>query len=714
MHKLVHIFSSLVLFISLGFTNVNGQVAITLVDDKENSFPVTKQLYIYQEGWYHEPFKDILNSQKFRLHNKSSVPNFGFTSQNYWFKFTLKNCNVPQSRLIEFAYPFFDTLEVFIPQSDGSYQKQVVGDHFPFAKRWLKHKNFVFDLRFNALEEKTIYAHIICNGEATSFPVNIWTRHNYLRSNYEEQLALGVYYGIVLFAFFLSGLLWLIVREKYQLYYFLYIIGVGIFQFSLDGLAFEYFWPNNMWLANHIIPLGGSFAIFFLIIFAQALLVTRQYTPRIHTILNMLLGLDVLMHFVSLFDNPFYAIGLKSLNFIALPTNILIFVAAIITFRKGLNSSKYFLIAFSLLLLGITTALLKNFGVIPRIFITEYGIQIGSAIEIILLSFALADALKNLKNEKEKAQTDLLEQLKEKYLIQQQANEELEAKVTERTTEINDQKEIIEEKNKNITDSINYAKNIQEAILPSLDEIKASFDDCFVFYKPRDIVSGDFYWFTKKENKIYIAAADCTGHGVPGALMSMIGASFLNEIVNEYNILETAEILDLLRLKVIKTLRQRETQTKDGMDIAICAIDTEKLSIEYSGAFNPVFIVGDMVENGKLPEYETTTKDNKILTCIPADRFPIGIVAGRMNDMFATKTVKYKMGDCLYLCTDGVADQFGGPLGKKFKSKQLKDLLLSVSKYDMETQLNKIEDTFNAWKGNLEQVDDVLLIGIKL
>ncbi len=683
-----------------------------LRDDKNNSFQVTKDLYIYKEGSAQSRFEEIEKSNKFKQHNQTIVPNFGFTEGSYWFKFTIKNCDVGQTRLVEFAYPFFDSLAVYIPDDKGHYNNAVVGDHFPFSKRWLKHKNFVFEIQFNPNEEKTIYAHITCIGEATSFPVNVWTKYNYLRNNYEEQLALGIYYGIVLFAFFLSALLWLIVREKYQLFYFFYIVGVGLFQFSLDGLAFEYFWPDNTWLANHIIPLSASFAIFFLILFSQSLLITRQFTPRIHNVLNVLLVSDALLHFASLFDNPFYAFGLKAMNFIALPTNIFIFIAAIIAYRKGLNSSKYFLIAFSLLLLGIVTALLKNFGIIPRVFITEYGIQIGSAIEIIMLSFALADALKNLKTSKQKVQAQLLEQLKEKYVIQQQANAELELKVDERTAEIMQQKEVIEEKNKDITDSINYAKKIQEAMLPSLDEIKASFNDCFVFYKPRDIVSGDFYWFTQKKDKIYIATADCTGHGVPGALMSMIGSSFLNEIVNEYNVLETSEILDLLRLKVIKTLRQRETHTKDGMDISICAIDVENKSIQFSGAFNPAYLV---VENeGFSSGFDSLTAAGKTIVTIPADRFPIGIVEGRMNDIFETRTISYRTGDCIYLCTDGIADQFGGEAGKKFKTKQLKSLFATMSKYNMETQLIKLEDTFNSWKGNLEQVDDILVIGIRL
>ncbi len=382
----------------------------------------------------------------------------------------------------------------------------------------------------------------------------------------------------------------------------------------------------------------------------------------------------------------------------------------------GISTAKYFLVAFSLLILGILAALFKNFGILPRVFLTEYSIQMGSAIELIMLSLALAENVKLLKAEKEEAQALLFDELKEKSRLQELANIELEQKVHERTAEIQLQKEVIEEKSKDITASINYALKIQEAILPRDEELKASLNDYFVFYKPRDIISGDFYWFSKRDNLIFIAAADCTGHGVPGALMSMLGNSFLNEIVNEYNIYNPADILDLLRLKVIKTLRQRETNTKDGMDISICVLNTELREINYAGAFNPVYITSDVNENATsgFEVYQNEFVPNKYLKILPADRFPVGIVEGQFNDMFTNKKYHYHPGDCLYMFSDGIADQFGGSQGKKYKTKQLKDLLLKISKYDMEYQMLNISDDFENWKGMHEQVDDILMIGIKL
>jgi serine phosphatase RsbU (regulator of sigma subunit) len=704
-----------VLFV-LSISGYAQDIAIKLKDEHNNSFKIAYELYVLKDTNASIGFDEAIESNQFKLHQQSISPNLGFTSNNYWFKFIIVNSQAKQSRVLEFAYPFFNQLDVYIPNLNGKYQKTTVGDHFPFKSRPYKHKNFLFDLSFESGETKVIYAYLHCNGEATSFPVRVWTKHDYLRNNYEEHLALGIYYGIIIFVFFFSAFLWFIVKERYQLYYFLYIIGVAIFQFSLDGLAFEYFWPNNVWFANHVIPLSGSFTIMALILFVISLLKTKLYTPIIHKILIGLLLVDVALFVLSFFPNPYYSIGLMGLNFIAVPINLLILISAIISYRIGINTAKYFLVAFSLLILGILAALFKNFGILPRVFLTEYSIQMGSAIELIMLSLALAENVKLLKAEKEEAQNLLLEELKEKSKLQELANLALEQKVLERTAEIQLQKEVIEEKNKDITASITYALKIQEAILPREEELKASLNEHFVFYKPRDIISGDFYWFSKKENLIFIAAADCTGHGVPGALMSMLGNSFLNEIVNEYNIFNPADILDLLRLKVIKTLRQRETNTKDGMDISICAINILTREINYAGAFNPVYITSS-VNKSTTNQFEVYTNEfvpEKYLHILPADRFPVGIVEGQNNDMFTNKKYNYHDGDCLYLFSDGLADQFGGAQGKKYKTKQLKDLLLKVSRYDMNYQMLSISEDFENWKGTHEQVDDILMIGIKL
>ncbi len=259
-----------------------------------------------------------------------------------------------------------------------------------------------------------------------------------------------------------------------------------------------------------------------------------------------------------------------------------------------------------------------------------------------------------------------------------------------------EQKEKIEYQNKELTDSINYAQTIQKAILPESSEIKKAFPDSFVLFKPRDIVSGDFYWFKQKGNRKFIAAVDCTGHGVPGAFMSMISNTLLHEIVDNKNILQPSKILDELKKDIVKSLKQTGAtgENKDGMDIALCMLEGNKL--EYAGANNPLWIVS----KGEL-------------TAMKADAQPVGISYGEEKE-FTNHSFELEQGSAFYIFTDGYADQFGGPKGKKFKYSQLKELLLSIQSDNILSQHEKLFTTFADWKGNLDQIDDVLVIGVRI
>ncbi|MFL5754550.1 MAG: PP2C family protein-serine/threonine phosphatase [Bacteroidia bacterium] len=282
--------------------------------------------------------------------------------------------------------------------------------------------------------------------------------------------------------------------------------------------------------------------------------------------------------------------------------------------------------------------------------------------------------------------------------------------------EITDQKEIIEQKNKSITESIEYAQNIQEAILPNRENLKNYVNDAFILYMPKDIVSGDFYWYVKKNGNLLFAAVDCTGHGVPGALMSIIGNSGLNDIVNSKAILKPAEILNQLRDDVIYTLRRADMghERKDGMDIALCNLETSTNTLQYAGAFNSLWIVRKGIENSDLVKEGKASVYADGVAEVKADKFPVGTFIGRELVPFTNNEIPLQKGDCVYIFTDGYADQFGGPKGKKFKYKQLLNLLSSVSEKPMHEQKAILRKTTIEWKGNLEQVDDVLIIGVRV
>ena len=277
--------------------------------------------------------------------------------------------------------------------------------------------------------------------------------------------------------------------------------------------------------------------------------------------------------------------------------------------------------------------------------------------------------------------------------------------------DIRDKNRIIEGKNKDITDSINYAQRIQQAILSDVNEIKENFPQSFIFFKPKDIVSGDFYWFSHTDNTTFIAAADCTGHGVPGALMSMIANSFLNEVVNEKNIFQPDLILNELRDKIIKSLRQKgeSMENKDGLDISFCSVKGNKLS--FSGANNPLWIIRDVENNSEFDDKVTVKNEKYKLIEMRPDKQPIGTHPNAHP--FSLKSLQLMKGDSVYLFTDGYADQFGGPKKKKFLYKNFAELLLSIHEKTMEEQKKILERAIEDWKGNLEQIDDILVVGLR-
>lgn len=278
----------------------------------------------------------------------------------------------------------------------------------------------------------------------------------------------------------------------------------------------------------------------------------------------------------------------------------------------------------------------------------------------------------------------------------------LETKVKIRTREIENQKVEIETQrdeiigqNKEITDSIHYAKRIQHAVLPGKLSLEKSLPEHFIFFKPRDIVSGDFFWVEQKHDRVIVCAADCTGHGVPGAFMSLLGLTFLNEIVNKDEILKASEILDRLRSYIINAMSHKDAQAKDGMDLSLIVLDKQLNQMEYAGAYNPLI----MIRDGEMIEYK-------------ADKMPVGKHIGEEGP-FTNHRIQLQKGDIIYLFSDGFPDQFGGAKGGKYKSRPFRRLLHSISSEPMEKQEQLLEKELKEWMRDIEQVDDILVMGIR-
>jgi serine phosphatase RsbU (regulator of sigma subunit) len=259
-------------------------------------------------------------------------------------------------------------------------------------------------------------------------------------------------------------------------------------------------------------------------------------------------------------------------------------------------------------------------------------------------------------------------------------------------------KYIVEMQKKELSQSLKYASYILKALLPTDDTLKRFFPQHFLIYIPRDIVGGDFYWVSKKGNLIYLAIADCTGHGVPGAFLSILGISFLHQIIDRSDCSTASSVLNALREYFMKALNQTgsENEQKDGIDMAFCIINNEEKTLQYAGAFNPVYVI----------------KQGNDLIEVAGDKMPIGIAADNENS-FANHIVNLESGDMVYLFSDGFVDQFGGPFEKKYKYRPFRNLLLGISKLPVETQKTSLLTTWNDWKRNLSQLDDVLIFGFR-
>lgn len=461
------------------------------------------------------------------------------------------------------------------------------------------------------------------------------------------------------------------------------------------------------------------------------------YSAAMNLFLNPLLPLSLLLFVYHVFESHFskwlwwcvvVAVLISVLDFftdwinsnIAYTTLIWLVICTMVTMvvstykaiRKKIPGAKILgvgISVFALLIFIILSVVFFNNGnaYINPSNIIEGIIAVAALLSIplsmsIYLAYSFSYTNKSLQKkliEVEDLSAKTISQEKEKQEILSQQKEKLEIQVVERTKEIFEQKKVIEEKNKDITDSINYAKRIQDAILPSEEQIKKMLPESFVIFKPKDIVSGDFYFFSQANEKIIVAAVDCTGHGVPGAFMSMIGHDLLQKIIDEQKITDTSKILDELHKQVLYSLNRDITKrdSRDGMDVSIVSIDKQKHEIQFSGAVRPLYYF-----------------DNKGFHEVKGERYSIAGVKEIGSAPYASVNISVSEPASFYLFSDGFADQFGGKEGKKFMTKRFRELLASIQNKAMQEQKIFLDNFIEEWKGEKKQMDDITVIGIKI
>ena len=548
------------------------------------------------------------------------------------------------------------------------------------------------------------------NYQYSKLPFSLYEKIDFESYQKKQTIFNYFFWGAMFIITFYNLILFFQLRNRIYLYYVFNNFIILLFVLSQSGLISSLFFENSCY-HEQILLVVGNIAFIFYMLFCKEFLDLKTVNPKLNSIISKLLLAWPTPLILILFNQSEIAVSIGGI--VAIWAYTMIMVVSYRLIKKGDVGAKFFFTANIFYYVGIIISILQIAKVLPYQFLGLAAVnyvQLGTLLQVSLFSLTVGFRIIKMQKEivekhleQERIKTE--EEQKRRILIEEQ-NAQLEQKVSIRTLELAErneelklqseilvrQKSLLEEKQKEIIDSITYAKRIQYTLLAHTSLLEKHLPEFFILFKPKDIVSGDFYWATKVGNKFYLAVFDCTGHGVPGAFMSLLSIGFLSEAINEKDILDPNKVLDYVRTRIESSVSQ--DGGKDGMDGTLICITENSNLITYASAYNKPILVS-----------HSNYKD------LPADKMPIG--KGERAQSFTPFSIEVQKGDRLYLYTDGYADQFGGPKGKKFKYRQLNQLLLSTYTKSFTEQKQELYHTFNNWKNNEEQVDDICLIGLK-
>jgi serine phosphatase RsbU (regulator of sigma subunit) len=667
-----------------------------ILEDKDHQWTPEDVAY----GKIDSLFKDITEN----------TPNLNFTTSTYWVTFQITNgTELDKSYYIETARALTNSIELYEVTPIAIKKLYKTGDELPFDKRPVIYRKFIFPITLKPLESKQLIFRVTSDGEVVSMPIKLWHPENFHGFVQRENLTLGIYYGLLMLVTGLFLFFAFVVKQRIYSYYVLYVAFLFFMQASLDGLAFEYLWPNWPWMANHSILIFSGASVFTLMLYAAEFLTLSAKPKWFKTFYKSLMGFVLICIITGATSGFAYEITYPIINGLSLISLVIIFMAIGWVYKSKRKLSPFFTLGFLAVLTGGILFILTNFNLLESDFLSHNAIKMGSAGEVIFLSLAMVSRYRDIQREKDEAKKQAFENLEMLNKVTQEQNEILEIQVKERTAEIRQKSEELEEKNKEIIDSITYAKRIQEAILPPDTQVRELLPNAFIYYQPKDIVAGDFYWMEDTEDYLFLAAADCTGHGVPGAMVSVVCHNALNRSVREFGLHEPGKILDQTAIIVDETFEKSEQEVKDGMDISLCAIHKATKKVSWTGANNPIWVISKKtIESIGEP---SLSENEYHLYEIKADKQPIGRYPNR--EAYHTHHIELNPMDTIYLFSDGYPDQFGGERGKKYKSKNFKRFLLGIQDQTITDQSDLLRDEFETWRGDLEQIDDVCVIGVR-
>ncbi len=621
------------------------------------------------------------------------------------------------------VFETWSEITFYQPVEDEAFRVERSGTDLDPENKPVKQWRNYFNVDVAANSEATIYIRLHSNAlrfHPKAIFISVGDAASVSKGSDEFTYAQGIFQGILWVMAFYNLLLFFIIRDKLYLYYVLMIIGIQLNVFYYYRYIYFLF-PTSQHLIRSFIVISHLFMIGGGLLFLRSFLNVKELLPKWDfyiKIINYVLVFAVLVFIADhlflqypVWNDPFgfYKYAQLTIVLIGIVATILGFIIGILTLRKGYSAARYYLIATSGLFLGgvfygLSYLINTQGDSLVNSDIFMYLFQGGVVIQLVFYALGIGYQVNRLEREKSDALAENLE-------LQKETTSLLEKKVKQRTVEIEQQKEeieainttlmeqkgLMEKRNQDITSSINYARRIQDAVLPDLRSLKRSVPNCFVLYSPRDIVSGDFYWFAQKDNEIILAAADCTGHGVPGAFMSILGDSYLNQIVNLQGITKADSILSRLHGQIRRALRQSSTENKDGMDISICVINLEHNYVTFAGAKRPLLYI-----------------QNDTIFEVKGDKYSVGGFQTKAENAYTSHQIDFSIPTAFYIFSDGYVDQFGGENGRKFMINNFKSLLLEIHKEPMVRQRQLLSQKFEEWKGNHKQIDDVIVVGFQV
>lgn len=656
-------------------------------EDKQGESSIQEVISHFKSG----DFKEIDKADK----------NLGFSASTFWMRIPLQfKENQAVNFILEAGRPTTNRIRLWQQQKNGLWTSVAKGDALQRIKPEAHFNPNLFELTLYPNHNNTIYLQFESQGDIAMLSASLFSPSEFQRREQREQLFLGVFLGIMLFAIFSNLFLYYALKEKSYLWYVWYVLSIALLQVSLEGYASTVLFTFDSFIADRSIIFLTSASIFFVLLYTKTFLDLSSLTNKWPaSAVNTTMGIALLGALLAFADGYPYKLSLILVNLSGFLSFLCLLYCLYAERKENRPKNLYFYAAFASLFAGTIVFVLANSNVIPLHFYTYNSLKIGNTVEVILLSLSMADRFSRVQKEKEKAQKEAFEKLQEINRITDEINVRLEVEVAHRTKQLNQQKYELEKKNKDITDSILYAATLQESVMPELNLLKNLLPDAFILYLPKDIVSGDFYWFGIHSEKIYFAAADCTGHGVPGAFMSILGIDIFDRLLREKNPPSTDWMLEQLDQQVSRAFKENASLLlhEHGMDVALCCFSPLTKTLEFCGAGRPLYL------------------RNRIGTIkrIDGNKRSIGSKI-RRDKVFEKQTFSIQESTWVYLQSDGFTDQFGGVENKKLHRHSYESFLANLGEMNGEMQNKAFMNFLSEWKRDQEQVDDILVMGVKL